>query len=106
MDDFSPFNHRLTKGLVAPSYVFPRLLKNAKQSDLGHISNLFYIFCGYFDVKLGMYQLSRGKGKSSKSEGEGVDATFFQFSDILNLHFEKYLHSIKLKCLNRHFPCG
>ena len=53
------FNPRLTKGkgggrVVAtppPLTVFSRLLQNAKESDLGHIGNLFYILCGHFDGK-------------------------------------------------------
>ena len=38
-----------------------------------------------------------GQGKPSKSESESVHATFFQFLDILIRHFEKYLHTMKLK---------
>ena len=34
------FNYRLPKGGGH---------QNAKQSDPGHLSNLFYILCGYFD---------------------------------------------------------
>ena len=46
-------NPRLTKGgwLQPPLTVFSRSLQNAKESDLGHISNLFYILCGHFDEK-------------------------------------------------------
>ena len=42
-----------------------------------------------------------GYVKPSKSEGEGVDTTFFQFLDLLIRHFEKYLHTMKLK-LTKH----
>ena len=43
------------------------------------------------------YHLTRGLGKPSKSEGEGVDATLFSFKKTLFRHFEKYLHNMMLK---------
>ena len=36
-------------------------------------------------------------GKPSKSEGEGVDATFSVFRKQKIRHFEKYLHTVRLK---------
>ena len=32
---------------------FPQSLQNAKESDPGHVVNLFYILCGHFDDKRG-----------------------------------------------------
>ena len=57
-----------------PPYRICRSLQNAKESDLGHKGNLFYILCGQFDEKkMGVPPYPGGKGKPSKSEGEGVD---------------------------------
>ena len=40
------------KGVVTtPLTVCRRLHQNAKQSDPGHLSNLFYILCGHFHEK-------------------------------------------------------
>ena len=40
------------KGVVTtPLMVCRQLHQNAKQSDPGHLSNLFYILCGHFDEK-------------------------------------------------------
>ena len=48
-------NPRLTRGVATPFTVFSRSLQNGKESDLGHIGNLFYILCGHFDEnKLGV----------------------------------------------------
>ena len=49
-------NPRLTKGGSCNSpNGFPQSLQNAKESDLGHIANLFYILCGHFnDKKMGL----------------------------------------------------
>ena len=45
-------NPRLTeRGGCNPLTVLSWSLKNAKESDLGHIGNLFYILCGHFDEK-------------------------------------------------------
>ena len=45
-------NPRLPKGMVTiPLTVCRRLYQNAKQSDPGHLSILFYILCGDFDEK-------------------------------------------------------
>ena len=43
----SNFNPRLT-GVVA---TLTTLSVNTKESDLGHLSNLFYILCGHLDEK-------------------------------------------------------
>ena len=54
-------NPRLTNGVVAtPLTVFSWSLQNAKESDLGHIGNLFYILCGHFNEKDCGYHLTRG----------------------------------------------
>ena len=73
--------------------VFSRSLSNVKVSDLGHISNLFYILCDHFDGgRNGGTTLPGGK-----SEGEeGVRCNLFQILEIWSRHFEKYLHTIKL----------
>ena len=65
------------------------------------MGNLFYILYGHFNEnKLGVPPYTR-VGKPSKSEGEGVFATFFQFFffffEIVSRHFEKYLNTMKLK---------
>ena len=39
---------RPTKGVVT---ICPRLHKNAKESDPGHLGHLFYILCSHFDEK-------------------------------------------------------
>ena len=37
--------------VATPLTVFSRSPQNAKESDLGHIGNLFNILCGHFDEK-------------------------------------------------------
>ena len=67
--------------VATPITVFTRSLQNTKVNYLGHIyiGNLFYILCGHFDEKKWGTTLPGGKGKPSKSEGEGVVATIFIF---------------------------
>ena len=56
--------------------VFPWSLQNTKESDLGHLSNLFYILCSHFDEKkVGGTTLSGGR-VSHQSQRMGVDVTW------------------------------
>ena len=46
------FDPRPTKGgVITPCGFVSDCTKNAKESDHGHLENLFYILCGYFDEK-------------------------------------------------------
>ena len=60
-----------------PRTVWCRLHQNAKQSDTGYLSNLFYIICGHFDLKKKKKRVPPNTGESR--------------------HFEKYLHDMDLK---------
>ena len=79
--------HWTWQDLTLALTVSPRLHQNAKESDPGHLSNLFYILCGHFDGEKSGIPLTRGKGKPSKSEGTGW----------LPLWKKKYLHDMDLK---------
>ena len=70
------FNPRLTKGVVATPLRFSRLLYNAKESDLGHLSNLFYILCSHFDDK------SWGE---SEGEGSGWSPAILEITILKNI---------------------
>ena len=45
--------------------------ENQNESDLSHLDNLKYIFCGHFDEKKIGGTLFRGLGKPSKIAGRG-----------------------------------
>ena len=78
---------------------FPSRSKTLKKVTYGHKCNLFYILCCHFDESILRF-LPRGR-VSRQSERVGrVDATFRSFFDILNYHFENYLHTMKLKLQN------
>ena len=52
---FGPYPSSNQGGDCNPLSVFPGRSKNAKESDLRLLSNLFYILCGHFDEnKLGV----------------------------------------------------
>ena len=89
---FWMYNPRLTKGggVATPLTVFPGRSKTLKR----YVGNLFYILCGHFDEKIVVprYPKSRGEGV-----GEMGCNLFHFFFDILSRHFEKYLHTMKLK---------
>ena len=48
------FNPRLTKGGCNPLRFF------SKESDLGHLNNLYYMHCEHFDEQKMGYHVTRG----------------------------------------------
>ena len=63
--------------------------KGVLHSQLSHI--LFYILCGHFDEQ------NRSIPPYPGQRVRRVDASFFQFCDILSCYFEKYLQTMMLK---------
>ena len=81
--------------VATPLRLFSPSLQNAKEKDLGLIDNLFYILCGHFDEKTNGGTTLPG-GRVSR-QSQRVRGWFLIFFDILSRHFEKYLHTMKLK---------
>ena len=73
---------------------FSPALQNDRESDLGHISNLFYTLCGHFYENELVIPPYLGVGKAVRVKGlEGGCNLFF----FLSRYLEKYLHTMKLK---------
>ena len=83
--------------MVTNPTVCRRLHQNAKQSDPGHLNNLFYILCGHFDEKNLWYPLTRGRVSCQSPKVGG----WLPPANILSHHYEKYLHDMDLK-LTKH----
>ena len=68
-------------GVVAPPplAVFFRSIQNAKESDLRHIGNLFYILYGHFYEKNGGTTILGSRISRQTQRMRGVVATFFIF---------------------------
>ena len=59
--------------------LFPWSPQNAKESDLGHVRDLLYIFCGKFNENLWGFHLKfKGKVNRQSQRARG-EYNFFQF---------------------------
>ena len=74
--------------VTTPLMVCRRVHQNAKQSDPGHLINLFYIPCGHLDEK---------KKPGVSRQNPRVQGEWLPPENILSSHFEKYLHDMDLK---------
>ena len=84
---------KLTLVFLSHHPVCHRLHQNAKQSDPGHLSNLFYIRCGHFDEKKSGGTPNGGRVSRQSLKVRG----WLPPENILSRHFEKYLQDMDLK---------
>ena len=89
-----------------PLRFFFQSLQNAKESDLGHKGNLFYILCGHSDEKNGGTTLPVGRVSRQRVRGEGGYNLFrFLKYEVAILKISAYYAAeTDRTCLNCHFP--
>ena len=96
MDKISAKNLTLVflRGWLPPPNGLSPIAPKRKQSDPGHLSNLFYILCGHFDEKNpGSPPNTGGRVSRQSPRVRG----WLPPETILSRHFEKYLHDMDLK---------